>query len=171
MDIDDLLRKSKHGDKEALIKLIMDKKSEYYKLAYVYLQDKEDAMDAMQDMIVIVFNQISNLRKNDAFYSWSKTILVNCCRKILKNRNKTTEIKILISDDQDMGGIEQGIDLQKGLASLNVNQQEAIKLRYFLDLDYDTISKITGVPLGTVKSRISVGINKLKDYFGGEFYE
>jgi RNA polymerase sigma-70 factor (ECF subfamily) len=169
MDTDSLLKRAKYGDKEALIKLIMDKKTEYYKLAYVYLQNREDSLDVMQDMIIIVYDQICNLRKDDAFYAWSKTILVNCCRKILKSRNKTTEINILVPSKEDMCCVEQGIDLKRGLESLNINQQEAIKLRYFLDLDYDTISKITGVPLGTVKSRISVGISKLKSYFGGEY--
>ncbi|QUH24695.1 RNA polymerase sigma factor [Serpentinicella alkaliphila] len=48
---------------------------------------------------------------------------------------------------------------------------EVIKLRYFLDLDYETIGRILKIPIGTVKSRISVGINKLKESLGGDINE
>ena len=54
------------------------------------------------------------------------------------------------------------------LSILNENQKEAIKLKYFLDLDYQTIANMTNVPLGTVKSRIYEGLRKLKDHYGGE---
>ncbi|NLY66156.1 MAG: RNA polymerase subunit sigma-24, partial [Tissierellia bacterium] len=42
------IKKAKKGDKEALIRLIMNKKNEYYKLAYVYMKNREDALDALQ---------------------------------------------------------------------------------------------------------------------------
>lgn len=171
MDFLDLVEKAQRGDKEALIKLIMDKKNEYYRLAYVYMGNKEDSMDAMQDMIVILFENIHRLQRAESFYSWSKTILVNCCKTSLRKMKRVIPI-----DEYDEKGFEENlesresrVDILKVLKSLNKNQQEAIKLRYLLDMDYETISRVTKVPLGTVKSRISNGLSRLRELFGGEY--
>src|SRR5690554_5286237 len=88
-----LIKKAKRGDKEALLQLVMDQKDDYYKLAYVYLKNPEDSMDVMQDMIIILYENISKLRKEDSFYSWSKTILVNECKKKLRNRKKIISLE------------------------------------------------------------------------------
>lgn len=165
-----LIKQAKRGDKEALLKLIMDKKDEYYKLAYVYLKNREDSLDALQDMIIILYENIHKLKKEEAFYSWSKTILVNCCKKILKVSNKTIPFeKIdLHGDHGDYEEKEAQIVLDVYLSKLSPIYAEAIKLKYLLDLDYKTISDILQIPEGTVKSRISKGMKKLKEEVGGE---
>lgn len=66
-----MVQKAKQGDREALLQLIMQQKEDYYKLAYVYMKDPEDALDAMEDMIVILYQNIHRLRKEASFYSLS----------------------------------------------------------------------------------------------------
>lgn len=166
-----LVKKAKAGDKEALLQLIMKEHEKYYKLAYVYTKNPEDAMDALEDMIVILYHKINTLRKEDAFYSWSKTILVNSCKKILKRRNKLLYLDQWEQPDDrnSIKNSEEAMDLEGALNKLNEHQREAIKLRYYLDYDYKSIANITNVSLGTVKSRISTGIKKLKNLLiGGE---
>lgn len=171
MEVIDLVEKAKKGDKEALIQLVMQKKEEYYRLAYVYTGNKEDSLDALQNMIVILFDNIKKLRDADAFYSWSKTILVNECKRILRERKK----EIPIEEKEEGGYFEnyQGREMRQDITiymkRLNIHQQEAIKLRYFLDMDYATIAKMTGTSEGTVKSRIFNGLAKLKGLIGGEY--
>ena len=65
METEKLICLAIEGDKEALIRLIMDKKDEYYRLAYVFLNNKEDTMDALQDMIIILFKNIKKLRNKE----------------------------------------------------------------------------------------------------------
>jgi len=172
-DLAHKLQQIKKGNKEILIRLILERKNEYYKLAYVYLENTEDALDALEDMIVILYESIKNLKNPEAFYSWSKKILVNCCKQILRKRNKiipmenTPEKTYLENYDQT----EQKADLEKCLALLSPEQQETIKLKYFLDMDYKTIAQVLDIPVGTVKSRISIGLKRLKDLMGGEYYE
>jgi RNA polymerase sigma-70 factor (ECF subfamily) len=55
------------------------------------------------------------------------------------------------------------------MKTLNEEQQEAIKLKYLMDMDYESIAAISKVPVGTVKSRIFNGIKKLKEVFGGDY--
>lgn len=127
----------------------------------------------MADMIVILYEKIYQLKNPEAFYSWSKTILVNCCKKILKNRNKLVSIDTVKEQgcETKLKEKEEEIILEEYLSKLNEKHQEVIKLRYFLDLDYQTISDILKIPLGTVKSRISIGLKNLKESFGGDGYE
>jgi RNA polymerase sigma factor (sigma-70 family) len=169
VDAMNLVKRAKQGDKDALVELIMNEKNDFYKLAYVYLNNKDDAMDAMEDMIVILYENIHRLKKDEAFYSWSKTILVNCCKKQLRKRKNL----VILDDTQEeiYDGIKQKEDsilIESHLSRLKGKHQEVIRLRYFLDLDYQTIANIIKVPLGTVKSRIFVGLNKLKESLGGE---
>lgn len=168
-----LVRKAKKGDKDALVQLIMAKKQDYYKLAFIYMKNKDDSLDAMSDMIVILHEKIHQLKKSEAFYSWSKTILVNCCKKLLKEKSKLTSLDIVEEQcyEGELKIKEEQIIVEEHLLKLNENHQEVIRLRYFLDLDYQTISDILKIPLGTVKSRISIGLKNLKESLGGDKYE
>lgn len=181
MHVSDLVDRARSGNKEALIQLVMNAKDDYYRLAYVYLHNKEDSLDALQDMIVIVYENIGELKNPHAFYSWSKTILVNCSKKILRKKSRVTlidDMQVIDENqtDRSCGYIDTEFeshnsrqDIFRELSKLNPYQQEAIKLRYFLEWDYDHIAEATGVPLGTVKSRISTALTKLRELFGGEY--
>jgi len=181
MNVVRLVKKAKRGDKEALLQLIMLEKDTYYRLAYSYMGNKEDALDALEDMIVILYEKVQQLQKEESFYSWSKTILVNCCKSLLLKRNKLMLIDDLnVIEDNELSNSntfdpyrksDQQIDLQSLLLHLNEHQREAIQLKYFLDFDNQTIAEITKVSIGTVKSRIFEGLRKLREKYGGDVNE
>lgn len=87
-EIVEMVRRAKAGDKEILITLIMRQKQDYYRLAYVYMKNHDDALDITEDMILKVYENIKRLKDEHAFYSWSKTILVNCCKNHLRKNSK-----------------------------------------------------------------------------------
>lgn len=181
MNVVRLVRRAKKGNKEALLQLIMSEKDVYYKLAFTYMGNSHDALDAMEDMIVRLYEKIDQLKKEDAFYSWSKTILVNSCKGLLQKRNKlvlfddwntTSEIGLphaLTSDPYSSS--DQKMDMQALLMHINDYQREAIQLKYMHDLDYQTIADITNVSIGTVKSRIFQGLKRLRDHYRGDVHE
>lgn len=173
VDIEFLVKKAKKGDKESLIQLVMAEKNEYYKLAYVYMKNKDDALDAMQDMILILYDNIHKLREENSFYSWSKTILVNRCKKKIKENKKLVPLDKIKEgiNDEIYTNSEEKIVLEKYLEKLNYKHEEVIRLKYFLDLDYKKISEILNIPLGTVKSRLNIGMKKLREIIGGEVIE
>lgn len=173
MELLEYVDKAKRGDQEALVQLLMTRRDEFYKLAYLYLGNQEDALDALEDMIVIIYEKIRGLRKNESFYSWSKVILVNCCKKILRSRKKVLYLATLpeMADDNSLMNMEEQLQVEEYLQKLKPKQQEVLKLRYLADLDYDTIAQILKIPLGTVKSRISLGLKRLQDLVGGEWVE
>lgn len=167
----ELIGKARAGDREALIRLIMERQEEYYRLAYVYTRNREDALDALADMIVILYENIGKLKKPDSFPAWSKTILVNCSRRIIKRRRRLVAMERLPERAyrECYENRELNHDLHAHLKHLSGGQREAIQLHYFMDLDYRTIAGLLGIPVGTVKSRISTGLKKLKESFGGGY--
>lgn len=160
-----LVKRAKTGDKDALVDLIMAKQGDYYRLALVHTGNPEDAMDALQDMCIIASQKINRLQNNSAFYAWSMTILVNCCRRITRRPR-------LISFNQEIielpsSDLEKHLDLITALEKLKPAQKEAIKLKYLLELDYETIATVLKIPVGTAKSRVFVGLRHLKTMLGG----
>lgn len=167
-----LVKKAKKWNKEALIMLIMDNKMEYYKLAYTYMKNKEDSLDALQEMIVILYEKIHTLKKEESFGPWSKTILVNLCKKMLVMNKKTISIETLREQKEesyDMDTVaEDRILLEKHLSHLNPIHEEIIKLKYVMDFDYETIATLLEIPLGTVKSRMNTAMKNLRASMEGD---
>ncbi len=170
-----LVKKAKKGDKEALLQLIMAEKDAYYRLAFTYMKNEHDAMDAMEEMILTLYEKIDHLKKADAFYSWSKTILVNLCKSMLLKQKKVVLLESAPDGQNSYQApylnSEQRMDIQQMLDHLNENQRETIQLKYLHDLDYKTIAEITDVSIGTAKSRIFEGLKKLRELFGGDSNE
>jgi RNA polymerase sigma-70 factor (ECF subfamily) len=181
MNVRRLVKKAKKGNKEALLQLVLAEKDNYYKLALTYMGNSHDAMDAMEEMIVKLYEKIDQLKRAEAFYSWSKTILVNTCKSLLRKQKK-----LVLIDDWEAAAeqepehssfnnpyisSEQKIDIQQLLRHVNEHQREAIQLKYLHDLDYQTIADLSNVSVGTVKSRIHQGLKKLRGLYGGDVDE
>lgn len=163
------VKKAIKGDKEALLNLIMKEKDNYYKLAYFYMKNQHDALDILQEMMIVLYKEIPKLKKISSFYIWSKKILVNLCKKELAKKNKFEEINDTISlEEKGFKETENKIYLKTLIESLNEDQKEVIKLKFYLDYSYDEIAKVLDIPLGTVKSRINKGINKIRKNIGGD---
>ncbi|WP_127530198.1 sigma-70 family RNA polymerase sigma factor [Paenibacillus kobensis] len=174
MNVSRLVKQAQRGSKDALLQLIIAEQDAYYRLAYRYMGNEHDALDAMEDMIVTLYEKLDQLKKSEAFYSWSKTILVNRCRTMLRKKNRFLPLEEEREESMDAltevnpyRDTESEMDMQELLSHLNERQREAIELRYVHDLPYQTIADMTGAPLGTIKSRISQGILKLKAIIGG----
>lgn len=169
-----LVRKAKKGNKEALLQLIMNQRDDYFRLALTYMGNANDAMDAMDEMIVSLYENIHQLKKESAFYSWSKTILVNRCKQMLKKEKKTVLLDEWEAHEDTHDPIlksEQQMEIQAMLKVVNDYQREAIQLKYLHDLDYATIADMTNVSIGTVKSRIFQGLKKIREQYRGEMNE
>ncbi|MEK5057198.1 RNA polymerase subunit sigma-24 [Paenibacillus sp. FSL H7-0326] len=178
MNISRLVKQAQKGKKEALLQLILADQDAYYRLAYKYMGNKHDAMDAMEDMIVTLYEKLDQLQKREAFYSWSKTILVNHCRSLLRKKEKWILIDgeqesfiTNLTEDDPYLQFESEMDMSMLLSKLSPRQREAIELRYIHDLPYQAIADMTDTPIGTIKSRISQGLVKLKSMNGGDRYE
>ncbi|KGE17672.1 RNA polymerase sigma factor [Paenibacillus wynnii] len=178
MNVSRLVKQAQKGSKEALLQLIIAEQDAYYRLAYSYMRNEHDSMDAMEDMIVTLYEKLDQLQKGEAFYSWSKTILVNRCKTLLRKKERFLPLEdeqepslAALTDANSYRNTESEMDMEVLLSHLNVRQREAIELRYIHDLSYQTIAEMTDAPVGTIKSRISQAKQKLKAMIGGDRYD
>ncbi|MCF6464847.1 RNA polymerase sigma factor [Clostridium sp. Cult2] len=138
MEIKSLIKRAKKGDKEALLQLVMNQKNDYYKLAYIYMKNEEDALDVIQDMIVILYENIHKLKKDDSFdgnYDVNKVVELNK-GDIRKN------INIL---EQDI--IINKIYESEGNTYINITTDENLTLsKVLLDIDGEKVKPEKTIP-------------------------
>lgn len=166
MNINRLTKKAKRGNKDALLELIMMKKDDYYRLAYSYMKNEDDAMNTLQDMIVKLYENIDKLRDNKKFYSWSKTILVNVCKDELERSKKLISIEDIGDFKEDIRDrdidMEGDLMVDEILSGLDEKYEEIIRLKHILGYDYKSIAEILDIPVGTAKSRVHNGMKILE---------
>jgi RNA polymerase sigma-70 factor (ECF subfamily) len=63
---------------------------------------------------------------------------------------------------------DEQIMLESCLSRLSGKHREFLQLRFYLDMDYQSIADLLKIPVGTVKSRISVGLAQLRENMGGD---
>ena len=170
MDVRNKVALAKTGDKNALLDLIMAKEREFYGLSYVYMRNEQDAADALQDMIVILLTRIHTLKKDDAFYSWAKQILVRCCLTKLRGNKRWQPIPEGHEETTEHHS-EPGMDLLDAIHQLPDVQRDVILFYYYSDKTFEEIADILQCPVGTVKSRLHQALKKLKGRLGDEYRE
>jgi RNA polymerase sigma factor (sigma-70 family) len=162
-----LVSRAKAGDRNAFDDLVGPLVDQAFRLAFGMLHDRAAAEDAVQEAAVRAWRKLSNLRPGTSMRPWFLAIVANQCRTAIRGRWWS----VLRVDNPDMSDgvgfedrIVRGADLRAALRRLVPDQREALVLHYYLDLPLEEIAAITGVPLGTVKSRISRGIAALRPH-------
>jgi RNA polymerase sigma-70 factor (sigma-E family) len=134
------------------------------RLAYLLTGDRGLAEDLAQDAFVKVAGRFHDLRNRDAFWWYLRRTIVNLSRSYFRRRRverawlerqRLEEAHI----DPDVGERDR---LQTALRSLRPEQRAAIVLRYFEDLSEADTAQALGVAVGTVKSMVSRGMDRLR---------
>ncbi|MCI8739316.1 MAG: sigma-70 family RNA polymerase sigma factor [Oscillibacter sp.] len=135
----------------------------FYRLAYSYLQNREEALDAVQTAVCRALERQDSLRDEAALGTWFIRILVNTCMDLLRQRKRVTFVP---PEDLDTGSYEAPLPEDGALASrvnaLPPEVQTVVKLRFYEDMSLKEISEVTGWNLNTVKSRLYAGLKKLR---------
>ncbi len=142
-------------------------------LGYLYRMtggDRPLAEDLTQEAFLRALRSIQQYRVTQRFKPWLYAIAVNAAR----DHFKRAEIRYAATlDDENLLGLADPIELDDtppvsggqiaaALAALPVQQRETIILRYYQDLSLAEISEALAIPIGTVKSRLSLGLRQLR---------
>jgi RNA polymerase sigma-70 factor, ECF subfamily len=166
-----LIRKAIHGDKECLEKLLVIHGEQLYRTAFLYVRDREDALDIVQESSYRAFLSIGQLKSEHYFLTWLTKILINCSYDVLKKRKKEVPLNYLVDLIGDKGEYrEESLDLFEAINRLNEKQKDAIILFYIQDLPISEVAKIMNIPENTVKTYLSRGKERLKKLLGGMSY-
>jgi len=175
-----LIKLFQDGNEGAYVQLVENYKDRLYNFLYGIIRDVDLAEDLSQETFIKVFIHKDSYRGPYKFSTWMYTIGKNLALTELRKlkRRKTSSFTDINSRSEEWGEIQipdpaESIDdtmsneekskiIQKAIYQLSQDFMIVIILRDIQELSYEDISTILEVPIGTVKSRINRGREKLR---------
>lgn len=163
VDLDSLAGRASAGDSAALEKLLGEVRPTVLRHCQRILPCREDAEEACQDALLQVARTIGRFEGRSKFTTWLHVVVANCARQTYRSLKRRSPEVFPASPpdvvDPRTTSVIAGsrLDLLDALEQLEAHRPELVPpivLRDICHLDYDEIATHTGVPVGTVKSRI-----------------
>jgi RNA polymerase sigma-70 factor (ECF subfamily) len=169
----ELIESLRRRDEAAFNTFVLRYQERVFRLLLRMLGDRAEAEDLAQEVFISIFKAIEGFRGDSALSTWVYRVAANHCRNRLKyltrRRRQLTEAYdeqsdeggTLVPGQQRPDGPDRLMEarqtesfLQEGLLGLDEEQRELIVLREVEHLSYEEIMEITGLPEGTVNSRL-----------------
>lgn len=161
-DIQNLLRESNY--QFAFEQLVERMKVKVFHLCLGILRDTASAEDAAQDCFVKVWRSLPNYAGQSSLSTWVYAIARNTCLSELRRRNYRHSVPLLTNDDaeeiseanltatEEESNRLQPDEMDVLLSRLSEKHQRVLRLFYYQDCSYETVSAMLGIPMGTVKT-------------------
>ena len=152
-----IIRRAKHGDLHAFSTLVRNYKIYVYKTAFGILQNNSDAEDVTQETFLKVYQSLRSLRNEETFPTWIARIAVRTALDLVKKNQRIqtydpqTESSHLIVDEAMP---DARMELDFALEKLSPDHRAILVLREIQGWDYEQISRVLEIPIGTVRSRL-----------------
>jgi RNA polymerase sigma factor (sigma-70 family) len=181
----DLVAAVATGDRAAFATLYDRYCRQAYSLARRVCVDPEFAEEAVQDAFLAVWREPGRFDPvRGGFASWLLTLTHHRSVDIVRRQASHRKRNLLTGEDfvgqavpADAGADEQAMTnatgglVRQALGQLSAEQRQVIALAYLGGYTQAEVSSITGLPLGTVKSRTFAGIKRLRDLLTGAWTE
>jgi RNA polymerase sigma-70 factor (ECF subfamily) len=157
-------RKDEGNNAKGFLELFQQYEQDIYRMAYVYVKNKDDALDVVQETAYRSFLKFNTLNDLQFFKTWIIRITINCAIDLLRKNKKVvhlnTDIVELISDSKE--DIPLSVTLQDLLEVLDEDEKTILLLKYYQGYTFREISDFLNAPLGTVKSNLYRALQKLR---------
>jgi RNA polymerase sigma-70 factor (ECF subfamily) len=174
----DLIASARQGDAAAWEALVSQYQEPVFRLAYLLLGDADEAEDAAQETFIRAFRALERFDTARPLRPWLLRITANLAHNQRRAAGRYlsaltrlfwTNLKPVDStEDQSLEQLESRA-IWQAVRHLSAADQEAIYLRYFLDLPEAEMAAALGVAVGTVKSRLHRALNRLRGVVDKEF--
>lgn len=166
---------AKRGDQESFACLVRAYERRVFALTSRMCKQPEDAAEAAQETFLAVWQGLPSFRGDASFSTWLYRLASNTCVDILRRESRRREAASLDDEETpadvpDSGPTPQEAaerqelrrEIEAGLAALPPEYRQALILREIHQLSYQEIGEALGLDIGTVKSRISRGRQRLR---------
>lgn len=166
----DWVRKGARGDRAAQGAIVRAYQDRVYSLLLRLSGDRELALDLAQETFLKAFAGLKSFRDGASLGPWLMKIANNLFIDHVRAR-KTESLDAAIEDgewhepgaeDPAIARIANETDLLAALAQLPVQWRQAVVLRHLDDMAYDAIAEVLGVPVGTAKTWLFRGRERLR---------
>lgn len=168
----ELATRAARGDGAAFRALVGQYQRRVYAVAYRMLGDAQEAEDLTQDVFVALHGALKSFRAESKLSTWIYRITRNHCLNRIKYLNRRGRKQQMASSDAEgddviaqlksdepsparlMEVAQDAKKLEAALLTLPAEQRLLVVLREVEQLSYDEMVEATGLPIGTIKSRL-----------------
>jgi RNA polymerase sigma-70 factor (ECF subfamily) len=165
------------GDHDAFAHLVDAYKVPVYNLAYRMLGNRAEAEDAAQEIFLRAYTKLAMFDRKHKFSTWVLSIASNYCIDLLRRRRLA-----VVDLDEVAFGLpstapgpehsalreEQREAIARAISRLPVTYRLVTVLRYYHDLSYEEIERITGLTEATIKARLFRARRQLEELLAQE---
>ena len=166
---EELIARFQDGDEQAYVELVYRYRDRLITFVFGYFKDIDKAEDLVQDTFLKLYIKKDSYKEIAKFSTWIYTIAGNLAKtewrriqlrpiSFTKMGSKELEFvppSVETNSEEKAQGHYAAKQIQKAIGKLSLHFRTVIILRDMQGISYEEISKIVGVPLGTVKSRIN----------------
>lgn len=175
------ISKAKQGDMAAFEALIIQHEKIVYNVALRMMNQSEDAKDISQEVFLKAYRNIANFDERSTFSTWIYRITVNTCIDEMRKRKGKQTVSLDnelegeegswkkeipdsgVTPEESLLRKEEQKEIEMALETISEDYKTVFILRDIRGLSYEEIAEISGLALGTVKSRISRARNRLRE--------
>jgi len=174
---EDLIDRAQAGDVDAYEQLVRRYRDVAVRTAYM-VAGRADAEDAAQDAFVKAYAALARFRREAPFRPWLLRIVANEARNRRRSAGRRAALALRAEASRPPGDAapspegaavehDDRRELVEALNEMSEDDRLVIAYRYFLDLPEAEMAEALGVPRGTVKSRLSRALGRLRERMEG----
>ena len=171
-----LISQTLEGQTSAFGELVRKYQNRLFNGMVHMLRNEAEAEDVVQDAFILALTRLETFHGNSAFFTWLYRIAYNVAVSKIRRRKPTVSLTANDNDDSRsfdfegnapppddrMSRSEDVEQLQNAMGRLSEEHRTVLVLREMQQLDYDAISEVLELPIGTVRSRIHRAREQLK---------
>jgi RNA polymerase sigma-70 factor (ECF subfamily) len=172
----ELVSRARQGDRDAFGVLVGRHQDVAFRTAWIVCGDAADAQDAAQEALLKAYLALDRFRDGAPFRPWLLAIVANEARNRRRSAGRRAHLALRAgaepaehaapgADVAVLAGVRRGT-LLAALQKLDPGHREVLALRYLLDLSERECAAVLGCRPGTVKSRASRALRRLRAELG-----
>jgi RNA polymerase sigma-70 factor (ECF subfamily) len=172
---EELVRRSRSGDRSAFARLVEEHQTVARRVATAVLGSGGDADDVVQEAFMRAYTRLAQFDGGRSFRPWLLAIVANEARNRRRATGRRAAVTLRVAERPDALVDDPATDperaheaaelrgrLAAAVASLPERDREVVALRYFAELTEAESAEALGCPVGTVKSRLSRALVRLR---------
>jgi RNA polymerase sigma factor (sigma-70 family) len=167
-----LVARCREGDEAAWNELVARFSRYVYGIAVqAFRLSEHDAEDVFQDCFARVYEHLDKLRDDAALRPWIGQLTRRLCIDRLRSGSReqpVEEDELLAAAEDTMAALDEAMTVHEALAGLSGDCREILERFFTQDQSYRTIGDALDLPAGTIASRISRCLGKLREVLEGK---
>lgn len=165
MEERELVSHAQRGDEDAFAALVRPHLEMSFRVAFLIAGSAADAEDAVQDALVKAWRALGRFRAGEPFRPWFLRIAANEARSRRRSARRRAALALRVAAEP-RGEVPETSGLVEALAELPDGARTVLVCRYVLGLSEQETAAALDVAPGTVKSRTSRALDRLRELYG-----